>query len=191
LSLRGAETKCMIFTETKLQGSYTVELEPFSDERGWFARYFCMDEFMHIGHTKAWLQMNHSTTYKKGSIRGMHYQLPPFSEIKLVRCIAGSVLDVIIDVRKRSPTFLQWFGAELSAANKMMMYIPEGFAHGFQCLTDNCELLYHHSEYYKPNVEAGIRYNEPKANIQWQLPVSVISQRDMSHSFLDENFKGI
>jgi dTDP-4-dehydrorhamnose 3,5-epimerase len=181
----------MIFTETKLPGSYTIELEPFKDERGWFARYFCMDEFKQIGHTKQWLQMNHSATYKIGSLRGMHYQLPPFSEIKLVRCIAGAVFDVIVDIRKESSTFLQWFGAELSAQNKKMIYIPEGFAHGFQCLTDNCELLYHHTEYYKPNVEAGIHYKDPKIKIEWPLPVTVISQRDKSHSYLDENFKGI
>lgn len=181
----------MIFTETKLPGSYTIELEPFNDERGWFARYFCKDEFSKIGHTKEWLQMNHSTTFKKGSLRGMHYQLQPFSEIKMVRCIAGAVFDVIIDVRKESLTFLQWFGAELSAENKKMIYIPEGFAHGFQCMTDNCELLYHHSEYYKPNIEAGIRYNDPKINIEWPLPVTTVSKRDISHQCIDENFKGI
>jgi len=181
----------MIFTETKLQGSYTIGLEPFVDERGWFARYFCKDEFMQIGHTREWLQMNHSTTNKKGSIRGMHYQLPPFSEIKLVRCIAGSVFDVIVDLRRDSKTFLQWFGTELSSSNKKMMYIPEGFAHGFQCLTDNCELLYHHTEYYKPGVEAGIKYDDPKINIAWPLPETVISERDRSHAHLIENFKGI
>jgi len=181
----------MIFTETKLQGSYTIELEPFMDERGWFARYFCKDEFMQIGHTEEWLQMNHSATNKNGSLRGMHYQLPPFSEIKLVRCIAGSVFDVIIDLRKNSKTFLQWFGAELSSSNKKMMYIPKGFAHGFQCLTDDCELLYHHTEYYKPNIEAGINYKDPKINIAWRLPVTVISQRDATHPYLNENFKGI
>lgn len=181
----------MIFTKTNLPGSYLIELEPFCDERGWFARYFCMDEFMQIGHTKEWLQMNHSTTYKKGSIRGMHYQLPPYSEIKLVRCIAGSVFDVIIDLRKDSVTFLKWFGAELSSSNKKMLYIPEGFAHGFQCLTDDCELLYHHTEYYKPNVEGGIKYDDTKINIEWQLPVTIISQRDLNHPYIDENFKGI
>ncbi len=181
----------MIFTETKTQGSYTIELEPFIDERGWFARYFCMDEFSQIGHTNEWLQMNHSCTYKKGSLRGMHYQLPPFGETKLVRCIAGSVYDVIIDIRKDSSTFMQWFGAELSLANKKMMYIPEGFAHGFQCLTDDCELLYHHTEYYKPNVEGGIKYNDAGVGIQWPLNVTVISERDKSHPYLSENFKGI
>jgi dTDP-4-dehydrorhamnose 3,5-epimerase len=181
----------MIFTETKLPGSYTIELEPFIDERGWFARYFCMNEFAQIGHIKEWLQMNHSCTSKKGSLRGMHYQLPPFSEIKLVRCIAGAVFDVIVDVRKDSSTFLQWFGAELSAANKKMMYIPEGFAHGFQCLADDCELLYHHTEYYKPNVEGGIKFDDAKINIQWPLSITVISDRDRSHPYLDEHFKGI
>lgn len=181
----------MIFTETKLSGSYTIALEPFSDERGWFARYFSMDEFVKIGHTKQWLQMNHSFTNKKGSLRGMHYQLPPFSEIKLVRCVAGTVWDAIVDLRKDSDTFLQWFGAELSSSNKKMMYIPEGFAHGFQCLTDNCELLYHHSEYYRPNAEAGIRYNDPKINIQWPLDAVALSERDLSHPYLTNHFKGI
>ena len=155
----------MIFTETKLQGSYTIELEPFTDERGWFARYFCMDEFAQIGHIKEWVQMNHSCTYKKGSVTWNALSIAPVSEIKLVRCIAGAVFDVIVDLRKDSKTFLQWFGTELSASNKKMMYIPEGFAHGFQCLTDDCELLYHHTEFYKPDVEAGIKYDDPKINI--------------------------
>jgi|SRR6478735_6750937 dTDP-4-dehydrorhamnose 3,5-epimerase len=181
----------MIFTETPLQGSYTIELMPFTDERGWFARYFCMNEFNQIGHTKEWLQMNHSFTTKKGSLRGLHYQLHPFSEIKLVRCIAGTVFDVIVDLRKDSFTFLQWFGTELSSSNKKMMYIPKGFAHGFQCLTDECELLYHHTEYYKPNVEGGIKYDDSKINIKWPLAVTVISDRDKSHSSLKENFKGV
>lgn len=181
----------MIFAETKLKGSYVVELQPFSDERGWFARTFDKKAFEQPGFDKEWLQMNHSFTNKKGALRGMHYQLSPFCEIKLVRCIAGSVFDVIVDLRKNSDTFLQWFGAELSSTNKKMMYIPEGFAHGFQCLTDNCELLYHHSEYYNPNAEAGIKYNDPKINIQWLLPVTTISERDLSHPYLDNNFKGI
>ena len=143
----------MIFSPLPLQGSYVIELQPFQDERGWFARFFCKNEFQKIGHKKEWVQINHSFTYKKGTIRGMHFQLTPFREIKMVRCIAGAVYDVIIDLRKGSSTFLQWFGAELSAANKKMMYIPEGFAHGFQCLSDNCELIYHHTEFYKPELK--------------------------------------
>src|ERR1700755_2270036 len=121
----------MIFLPTSLPDSYVIELQPFGDERGWLARYYCKDEFKQIGHGKEWVQLNHSATYKKGSIRGMHFQKPPHTEIKMVRCVAGAVFDVIIDLRKNSSTFLKWFGAELSAENKKMLYIPEGFAHGF------------------------------------------------------------
>ena len=135
--------------------------------------------------------MNHSFTTHKGTIRGMHYQAAPYREIKMIRCIAGAVFDVIIDIRQDSPTFLRWFGVELSARNKKMLYIPEGFAHGFQCLTDNCELLYHHSEFYTPASESGIRYNDPLVAIEWPLPVSVISARDATHEILDEKFKGL
>lgn len=181
----------MIFTPTTLAGSFVIDLQPFSDERGWFARFYCEKEFEQIGHTKKWVQLNHSTTYSKGSIRGMHYQLPPFREIKMVRCIAGAVYDVIIDIRKDSATFLQWFGTELSAANKRMLYIPEGFAHGFQCLTDNCELIYHHSEFYTPNAEGGIRFNDPAIPIQWPLPAGTLSARDAGHPYLTDDFKGI
>ncbi|WP_207515594.1 dTDP-4-dehydrorhamnose 3,5-epimerase [Longitalea luteola] len=181
----------MKFTPTSLAGSFVVELEPFSDDRGWFARFYCEKEFEQMGHIKKWVQLNHSTTYKKGSIRGMHYQLPPFREIKMVRCIAGAVFDVIVDIRKDSATFLQWFGTELSAANKRMLYIPEGFAHGFQCLTDNCELIYHHSEFYTPNAEGGIRYDDPMVKINWPLPAGVLSARDAGHPYLTDDFKGI
>jgi dTDP-4-dehydrorhamnose 3,5-epimerase len=181
----------MIFTPTSLAGSYIIDLEPKSDERGWFARYYCKNEFQKIGHTKEWVQINHSVSNKKGSIRGMHFQAHPYKEIKMLRCIAGSVYDVIIDLRKDSGTFLKWMGVELSASNKKMLYIPEGFAHGFQCLEDNCELIYHHSEFYKPGAEAGIRYNDPLVNIQWPLPLTVISPRDDQHPYLDEKFKGI
>ena len=181
----------MIFNPTSLVGSYVIDLEPRSDERGWFARYYCKEEFEKIGHTKEWVQMNHSFTNKKGSIRGMHFQVHPFREIKMLRCIAGSVYDVIIDLRKDSATFLQWMGVELSATNKKMLYIPEGFAHGFQCLEDDCELIYHHSEFYKPGAEAGIRYNDPLINIEWPLPLTVISSRDEELPYLTEQFKGI
>jgi dTDP-4-dehydrorhamnose 3,5-epimerase len=182
----------MNFTETPLKGSFTIEPEPFTDSRGWFARTYCKNDFeKEIGHNKEWVQLNHSATFNKGTIRGMHYQLPPFSEIKLVRCIAGIVYDIIIDLRKESPTYLKWFGAELSAENKRMMYIPEGFAHGFQTLSDDCELIYHHSAFYVPNLESGIKYNDPSININWPLPVTEISQRDQNHSLIDNNFNGI
>lgn len=181
----------MIFIPTPLEGSYEVSLAPRADSRGWFARFYCKDEFKQIGHDKEWVQMNHSFTAEKGALRGMHFQYPPYSEIKMVRCIAGSVYDVIIDVRKNSQTFLQFYATELSALKKNMLYIPEGFAHGFQTLTDDCELIYFHSEYYTPNGEGGIRFDEPLVNINWPLPVKEISERDSNHPYLNENFKGI
>ena len=181
----------MIFTPTPIMGSYEIIPEPVSDSRGWFARIFCKNEFASIGHKKEWVQMNHSYTNKKGSIRGMHFQLPPFSEIKMVRCIAGSVFDVIIDLRHESPTFLNWYGTELSAQNKKMLYIPEGFAHGFQTLADDCELLYHHSAFYTANSEAGIRYNDEFINIKWPLFPTEVSERDTTHPLLTPQFKGI
>jgi dTDP-4-dehydrorhamnose 3,5-epimerase len=182
----------MIFSPTSLQGSYLIELEPFSDERGWFARFYCKDEFSKkIGHQKEWLQLNHSFTQKQGALRGLHFQRAPFREIKMVRCIAGAVYDVLVDLRKDSPTFLNYFGAELSAENKKMMYIPEGFAHGFQCLTGSCELIYHHTELYTPNAEGGLRYDDPILGIQWPAEVTDLSARDASHPYLNENFKGI
>lgn len=181
----------MIFTPTQLKGVFIIDLQPVGDSRGWFSRTYCKNEFAAIGHDKEWVQLNHSFTSKKGTVRGMHYQLPPFSEIKMVRCIAGAVLDVVIDLRKDSPTFLQWTGVELSTENKKMIYIPEGFAHGFQCLTDNCELLYHHSAFYTPGAEGGIRYNDPLVGINWPLELTEISDRDKVHPFLDKNFKGI
>ena len=181
----------MIFTPGTLAGSYEVTLTPFGDSRGWFARTYCKNEFAAIGHTKEWVQLNHSFTNVKGSIRGMHYQLPPFKEIKMVRCIVGVVFDVIIDLREGSPTFLQWFGTELSAANKKMLYIPEGFAHGFQTLAEDCELIYHHSEFYTQSYEAGIRYDDALININWPLAVTEMSDRDKSFSFITPDFKGI
>ena len=181
----------MIFTALPLAGAYTVDVQAFSDERGWFARVWCKNEFGEIGHTKEWVQMNHSVSYAKGTLRGMHFQHPPFREIKLVRCIAGTVMDVIVDIRQGSPTFLQWQAVQLSADNNRMIYIPEGFAHGFQTLQDNSALLYHHTEFYTPGAEGGIRYDDPLVGIQWTLPVSIISQRDAGHPLLDHKFKGI
>ena len=181
----------MTFEPTSLKGVYIVHPQPVTDERGWFARTFCKKEFAAIGHTKEWVQMNHSFTRKKGTIRGMHYQVPPYSEIKMVKCIAGVVWDVVIDIRKDSDTFLKYIGVELSAENKHMIYIPEGFAHGFQTQADNCELIYHHSSFYAPGSEGGIRYHDPLADIKWPLSVTEISERDLSHSLLNNAFKGI
>jgi dTDP-4-dehydrorhamnose 3,5-epimerase len=181
----------MIFKPTPLKGSYEIQLTPFKDERGWFMRTYCKNEFAQIGHTKEWLQMNHSFTLLKGAVRGMHYQLPPFREIKLVRCTRGTVFDVIIDIRRDSPTFLKWYGIELSAGKMNMVYIPEGFAHGFQTLTEECELVYSHSEFYVPGSEGGLKYDDPVLNIEWPIAVTQVSERDNNHRAITENFKGI
>jgi dTDP-4-dehydrorhamnose 3,5-epimerase len=181
----------MIFSPAPLAGAVVIQLEPFSDERGWFARFYDKKEFQQIGHTKDWVQLNHSVSNSRGTLRGMHFQHPPYREIKMVRCIAGAVYDVIVDLREGSPTFLQSWGTELSAGNNKMLYIPEGFAHGFQTLEEGSALLYHHSEYYTPAAEGGFRYDDPLLAIQWPLPVSVISERDTRHPYVDKNFKGI
>ena len=181
----------MIFTETSIPDSFIIEMKKNGDDRGWFSRTFCKEEFKLINHHAEWVQMNHSFTKQKGTIRGMHYQNQPHTEIKLIRCIAGAVYDVIIDVRKNSSTFLKWFGVELSAQNGKMIYVPQGFAHGFQTLSDNVELIYHHSSFYIPNVEGGIKYDDPTIKINWPLELTNISERDKKHDLLTENFTGI
>lgn len=181
----------MKFTSQALSGVYTIDLNLLSDDRGSFARTFCKNEFEKIGYVKEFVQFNQSWNIKQGTIRGMHYQIPPFQEVKLIRCIRGAIFDVIIDIRKGSPTFLQHLAIELSEENNTMLLIPEGFAHGFQTLRDNTQLLYHHTEYYKPNSETGLRFNDEALNISWKLPVSVISERDQNHPLITQNFKGI
>jgi dTDP-4-dehydrorhamnose 3,5-epimerase len=150
-----------------------------------------MSEFSTITHTGQWLQQNQSVTLNKGSIRGMHYQLPPFEEIKLIRCVQGSIFDVVVDIRKDSPTFLKHFSIELSAHNNILLYVPMGFAHGFQTLTDNCTVLYNHSQIYQPGFESGLMYNDPLLNINWPLTINTVSNRDNNHPLINNNFKGI
>ncbi len=181
----------MIFKPTPFSGCFEVLINPIADHRGWFGRTFCKKEFAQIGHTKEWVQMNHTYTKKIASIRGMHFQYPPFSETKLVRCIRGKVFDVVIDLRENSKTFLQWYSIELSKEKANMLYIPEGFAHGFQTMTRSCELLYNHSSYYEPGSEAGIRYDDPLIGIAWPLPPENISERDLKHPYIQNNFNGI
>jgi dTDP-4-dehydrorhamnose 3,5-epimerase len=182
----------MKFVETILKGSFLIDLNTLQDDRGWFVRTYSKDEFeKHVGFEKEWVQMNQSFTAKRGSIRGMHFQLKPFSEIKLVRCIAGEVFDVIIDLREKSPTYLKWLGIILSSENKKMIYIPEGFAHGFQTLTENAELVYQHSAYYNPEAESGIKYNDPAVGIEWPLEVTQISERDKNHLLIDSTFNAL
>jgi dTDP-4-dehydrorhamnose 3,5-epimerase len=181
----------MTFTETPLSGAYLITLSPHSDERGWFVRTYDKTAFAQIGHTTNWVQMNHSLTRQAGAIRGMHFQHPPHAEIKLVRCIAGKVFDVIVDLRSNSPTFGQWFGAELSLINQAAMYVPKGFAHGFQTLANDCQLIYCHSEYYAPEYEGAIRFNDAKIGIDWPLSVTDLSERDANHPLLTSSFSGL
>lgn len=154
-------------------------------------RAFCKNEFQIINHTKEFVQINHSYNIKKGTVRGMHFQLPPFVEIKLIRCIRGAIHDTIIDIRKDSPTFLQQASFELSEENNKMIYVPEGFAHGFQTLTDNTHMIYHHTAFYTPNAYSGLRHDDPLLNVKWSLPISSISEQDKNFKLLDYNFKGI
>ena len=181
----------MTFLETDLKGSYIIDLKLLNDDRGSFARTFCKEQFRQIGHTKEFVQCNQSWNKITGTVRGMHFQIAPYKEIKLVRCVRGSVFDVIIDLRKDSQTFLMYFGIELNEHNKRAMYIPVGFAHGFQTLTDNTELIYMHSEYFNQEADIGLNYADPVLNIKWPLPISSISEKDRKYPFIDSTFKGL
>lgn len=181
----------MKFIETPLAGAYVVELEPFRDDRGLFARTFCQREFAEIGFHKPIVQINHSLTRQKGAIRGMHFQRPPACETKIIRCVQGAVFDVMVDLRAGSPTFLKWHGVELSKENLRMAYIPEGFAHGFQTLTGEVELIYHHSAFYSPEDEQGVRFDDPALDICWPLAAACISSKDLNYPRMDHDFRGI
>lgn len=168
----------MIFRETSLSGAYIIEPEFMEDERGFFARTWCQREFREHRLNTSLVQCNISFNKKKGTLRGMHFQRPPYEEAKLVRCTMGAIYDVIIDLRPDSPTFKKWFAAELTAENRKMLYIPEGFAHGFITLTDNTEVFYQMSQFYYPQYASGVRWNDPAFNIIWPIDVAVISDRD-------------
>lgn len=168
----------MIFTETEIPGAFVIDVKQLEDERGFFARGYCAHEFAEHGLVPQVVQSNISHNIKKGTLRGMHYQVMPFAETKLVRCTRGAIFDVIIDLRTASKTYGRWVGVELTEANYRMLYVPQGFAHGFLTLVDHCEVTYHVSEFYAPNAEQGIRYNDPAFNIRWPLAVAVISEKD-------------
>ena len=155
----------MIFNPLNLAGAFTIDVEPFQDNRGFFTRTFCEKEFAAQGLQQHFVQANHSGTHGRGVIRGMHFQHTPHGEVKLVKCVQGAIFDVIVDVRAGSPTFLQWYGAELSAENKRMMYVPQGFAHGFQTLTDYSEITYMVSAFYNKESEGGVKFDDPAAGI--------------------------
>ncbi|WP_152397005.1 dTDP-4-dehydrorhamnose 3,5-epimerase [Paenibacillus guangzhouensis] len=172
----------MIFRETPFIGLYLIELEHIEDERGYFARTFCSEEFSMRGLNPDIIQCNLSYNRKRGTIRGMHYQLSPHEEAKLVRCIRGAVYDVVIDLRPASATYGEWYAIELNEQNRKMLYIPEGFAHGFQSLQDDTEVFYQMSRSYAAEAASGIRWNDPSFQITWPLPCTVISIKDQNYS---------
>lgn len=170
----------MKFSETSIPGAYLLELEPLGDERGFFARSWCSDEFARRGLNAKLAQCNISYNRKRGTLRGMHYQAEPFPEAKLVRCTMGAIYDVILDLRRDSAAFRRWESFELSAANRHMLYVPEGVAHGFQSLEDDCEVFYQMSEHYHPECARGVRWDDPAFDIKWPLPSLAVSDRDRS-----------
>jgi dTDP-4-dehydrorhamnose 3,5-epimerase len=172
----------MIFTETRLKGAFIIEPERFEDERGFFALSWSERVFAERGLESTLVECNISFNRKKGTLRGMHYQQAPYGQAKLVRCTMGAIFDVIIDLRPSSPTVKQWVGVELTAVNRLMLYIPDGFAHGFQTLADNTEVSYQMSEVYNPESARGVRWDDPTFNIGWPLKVMVIAERDDSYS---------
>lgn len=175
----------MIFNETSIQGVYIIDLERLKDDRGFFARAFCAQEFEERGLKPAVAQCNMSFNYKQGTVRGLHFQIAPATETKLLRCTQGAIYDVIVDLRKDSPTYLSHVGVKLSAENRRALYVPEMFAHGYQTLTDNAEVTYQVSEFYTPGYERGLRYSDPKLAIDWPLPVSTVSHKDANWPLLD------
>jgi dTDP-4-dehydrorhamnose 3,5-epimerase len=180
----------MLFTETSLPGAFLIDLERWEDERGFFARTFCAREFAERGLKAAVAQCSTSFSRTRGTIRGMHLQLPPVAETKLVRCTSGAIYDVIIDLRPDSPTYKQHFGLELSAENGRALYVPEMFAHGLQTLTDGAAVVYQSGEFYAPGSERGIRYDDPAFGIRWPLPVSVISPKDAAWPLFEQSPAG-
>lgn len=175
----------MIFRETRLKGAFLIEPERIEDERGYFSRTWCRKEFESRGLNPRLAQCNISYTRRRGTLRGMHYQEEPYGETKLVRCLRGELYDVIIDLRPGSPTFREWLPATLSGENGTMLYIPEGFAHGFLTLRDDTEVFYQMSEYYRPDSARGVRWDDPAFGIRWPLAVKVISERDKSYRDYD------
>ena len=169
----------MIFTEAKLPGAFVLELEKREDERGFFARAWCQREFEAHGLRSQPVQANIALSKKRGTLRGLHYQVAPYEEAKLMRCIRGAIYDVIVDLRPASPTYKQWFGIELSAENHKMLYIPEGFGHGYQALVDDSEVFYQVSQFYTPGAEQGIRWNDPAFGIEWPISENpILSEKD-------------
>ena len=177
----------MIYCETELKGAYIVELERLEDNRGFYARAFCQDDFEENGLNNIIAQTNAVFTEKKGTLRGMHYQVAPHQEVKFIRCFSGSFFDVIIDLRSESPTFQQWTAVKLTQNNFKALYVPEGFAHGFQTLENNTLAYYNVSKSYSPGSERGIRWNDPAFNIVWPIANPILSEKDKCHLDFNNN----
>jgi dTDP-4-dehydrorhamnose 3,5-epimerase len=177
----------MRFVDTQLPGARVIELDQIVDERGFFARSWCVREFEAHGLNPRLVQCNVSFTTKKGTLRGMHYQGAPHEEAKLVRCTKGAIYDVIVDLRPHAATFCQWIAVELTAENRRSLYVPEGFAHGFQTLTDDCEVFYQMSEFHVPEAARGVRWNDPCFAIEWPMPAPILSARDMAYEDFDRH----
>jgi dTDP-4-dehydrorhamnose 3,5-epimerase len=181
----------MIIDDTKIDGVKIISSEPFHDNRGFFNRIFCQKELEVVRSNMIVAQINHSMTKAKGTIRGMHFQYPPHAEMKIIRCIKGSIFDVAVDLRKGSPTFLQWHGEVLSAENMKALVIPEGCAHGFQSLEDDIEMVYLHTASYNKDLEGTIRYNDPALNIKWPFDTVTVSEKDKSYQFITKDWEGV
>ncbi|MDO4571287.1 MAG: dTDP-4-dehydrorhamnose 3,5-epimerase [Planctomycetia bacterium] len=184
----------MQFSPLSLPGAYHITLDPRQDHRGCFVRLFCQKEFEEIGLKKPIVNVNFSHTARRGAIRGLHFQYPPDAEVKIAICVKGRVFDVLVDIRKGSPTFLQWVGVELSEKKHEALYIPEGFAHGFQALSDDVEFLYFNTAFYAPQNEGGLHFADPKIGIQFPLECSDISPKDAAHPLISDRvpaFEGV
>lgn len=168
----------MLFIETEIPGAYVVQPEMRGDSRGFFARVWCQQEFESHGLVTRVVQANSSFNKLQGTVRGMHFQYEPYAETKLVRCVRGAIFDVIVDLRPASPTFRRWVGFELTEENHLALYVPEGFAHGYQTLADDSEVMYQVSQFYTPGAEGGVRYNDPAFGIEWPLSITAISAKD-------------
>ncbi len=177
--------------DTPLSGLRILQRKPIGDSRGYLERLFCAEELQTLAPGKLIAQINHTLTASRGTVRGMHFQRPPHAETKFVSCLRGEVFDVAVDLRYNSPTFLHWHAEVLSADNHKTLVIPEGFAHGFQTLTDDCEMLYFHTATYQPGAEGGLNAQDPQLAIAWPLPVAGLSPRDGTHPFLGNDFTGV
>lgn len=179
------------FIATTLDSLVLVQRKAIEDDRGFLSRFYCADEFREVGIDNNISQINHTLTRKKGAVRGLHFQHPPYAEVKLVSCLKGEILDVAVDLRRDSPTFLRWHSEILSAKNRKSLLIPKGFAHGFQTLTEDCELIYLHTASYCAEAEGALNVTDTRLSIAWPLPIADLSARDRSHPFIDENFQGV